>query len=146
MKAVPLLLLLLGLPTAAVSQSAPDGREVLRTLPGLYGSATDPSLSCEVNPHRLAVTADELRVVMEWDRTAPDPRGGTTGALDYTIIGIEGPKLTLRLEVDNPAPSEPGFLIRTLRQTGDGYCWTRPDWPAIRCEDPQLRCDAAAVS
>ena len=24
-----------------------------------------------------------------------------------------------------------------------GYCWGRADWPVVRCEDAQLRCDSS---
>ncbi len=119
---------------------------MVRTISGLYGSATDPSLSCETNPHRLSVTEDMRHLVMAWDRPAPDPRGGTTEERVYSIIGIEGPKLTLRLEDEDRTVSASGFVISTLRQTDDGYCWTRPDWPVQRCEDRQMRCDAAVLS
>lgn len=143
-----MLCLCLALPTSAVSQSAParDGLDAVRTISGQYGSTTDPALPCEANPHRLAVTDGMLNLVMTWDRPTPDPRGGMMGELVYRIIGIEGTRLTLRMEDEHRAISEGGFVVRTLRQTDGGYCWTRPEWPVMRCEDRQERCDAAAVS
>jgi hypothetical protein len=119
-------------------------QEALRTLPGLYGSASDPALSCDANPHHLEVMTSPPHLMLTWGKSAPDPRGGRTGHLVYDMLAADAATLTLRLEGETRAASDGGPVIWTLRQTEDGYCWARPDWPVMRCEDRQLRCDAAA--
>ena len=123
---------------------AVGAQEVLQTLPGLYGSASDPARSCTANPHRLEVMASPPHMLRTWEQSTPDPRGGRTLRLVYDMIGAGAATLTLRLEGETRAARDGGPAIWTLRQTDDGYCWARPDWPVMRCEDRQLRCDATA--
>ncbi len=123
---------------------AAGAQSALQTLPGLYGSASDPAQSCTANPHHLEVTASPPHLMLTWGKSAPDPRGGRTGHLVYDLLAADAATLTLRLEGETRAASNGGPVIWTLRQTEDGYCWARPDWPVMRCEERQLRCDAAA--
>lgn len=123
---------------------AAGAQEALQILPGLYGSASDPAQSCTANPHRLEVMVRPPHMTLTWTAPVPDPRGGRTERLVYDMIGADASTLTLRLEGETRVASYGGPVIWTLRRTEDGYCWARPDWPVIRCEDRQLRCDAAA--
>ena len=124
----------------AAAQSAMD------VAPGLYGSATDPSLSCTANPHRLEVTGPRPHVELSWDQPAQDPEAGATFHARYDVMGADQGSITLRCEGSNLRADDGGPVIWFLRLTAapDGYCWGRADRSIVYCERPQIRCSDAA--
>lgn len=131
---VPLLALL---PVLAQAQ------DLVVTLPGTYGSASDPAGSCDVNPHELSFLARPPHVMLTWPSPWIDRTGETVQSRRYDILGQDGNSLILRNEDETRSTDSGDRPIWILRPTTDtvGYCWGRTDWPAVRCEDQQLRCD-----
>jgi hypothetical protein len=109
---------------------------------GRYGSARDPLSSCAANPHELGFLASPPHLVLTWDQ----PR--TEGGPQREVYDLEGPLaggFLLRQEGSyhaDPAAEGPYWVLQLTRNP-EGYCWRRPDWPQVRCEDQQLRCEAA---
>ena len=139
--ALPLILTLLATPVAA--QTAMDG------MAGLYGSVSDPALSCTTNPHRLDVTGPRPHVELTWTRPAADPEAGATTHSRYDVLAADPGSITLRREGSRLRADDGGPVIWIMRPTADpdGYCWGRADRPIVYCERPQIRCgDAAPTS
>jgi hypothetical protein len=132
------LLLVLATATPAAAQS------VYERAAGIYGDASDPALSCQNNPHELSFTAAPPHAVLQWNLPQTMPNGRLEDSARYDLLGADATTLTLRREGD-PTRTETGARpIWLLRLTDQplGYCWGRTDWPLIRCEQQQLRCDA----
>ena len=131
-------LLLVGWAGGAAAQSALEG------APGLYGSASDPATSCATNPHRLDVMAQPPHVMLTWTLPKEGPPGVRRLVERYDLEAADDRSLTLREEGDY-RPDRVGGPFWTLRPTAHppGYCWRRPEWPMMRCEDQQLRCESA---
>ena len=126
------------LPTLASAQDLTD------TMRGLYGSATDPAGSCAANPHRLDFMSSPPHLLLMWKAPWTDAKGETQTDRRYDLLGMDDSTFTLRWE-DDPSQTDAGRRpIWILRHTAqpEGYCWGRTDWPQMRCEDQQLRCDA----
>lgn len=123
-----------------LSSSAGDLVDLLR---GTYGSATDPAGSCDTNPHQLDFLARPPHLMLIWPAPWIDQAGETIQSRRYDILGQEGNAFILRNEDETQSTDSGDRPIWILRPTSDpaGYCWGRTDWPAVRCEDQQLRCD-----
>ncbi len=139
MRALPALLLIAcAAPVAA--ESAMD------LVPGLYGSANDPALSCSANPHRLEVTGPRPHVELSWEQPAEDPEAGATFRARYDVLAADPGSITLRREGSRLRADDGGAVIWVLRLTAapEGYCWGRRDRPIVYCERRQIRCSDAA--
>jgi hypothetical protein len=126
------------LSTPAAAQSALDA------APGLYGSAHDPQQSCDANPHELSFMANPPHAIFRWTAPRPDPDGYLSTEDRYDFRGATDNTIALQREGDAPLAEtgrRPTWILR-LTQDPAGYCWGREDWPLMRCEDQQLRCDA----
>ena len=82
---------------------------------------------------------------MTWERLKEGPAGRPRTHERYDIKRYDDTTMTLREEGDyRPDPEgRAGYWVLQLTQTPPGYCWRRPDWPTVRCEDQQLRCESA---
>lgn len=135
MRPVPLLALLLCAAGPAAAQSVFD------RAAGLYGDATDPALSCAANPHELSFIDSPPHAFFTWAEPAPDAQGRMRRVDRYDLEGVTDTTLLLELEGSPERTADGRRPVWILRLTVDGYCWGRQDWPLIRCERPQLRCD-----
>ena len=130
--------LLMVLPSLASAQDLVD------MMRGLYGSASDPAGACQSNPHRLDFIANPPHLFLLWQAPWTNAQGVTEYDRRYDLLASDGSTLTLRRE-DEPqqtaAGTRPIWILRRTTQP-EGYCWGRSDWQQMRCEDPQLRCDA----
>jgi hypothetical protein len=126
------------IPTFAAAQDLTD------TMRGLYGSASDPAGSCQSNPHRLDFMSNPPHLLLMWKAPWTDATGATQYDRRYDLLGSDAGTFTLRWEDDPSRTDTGGHPIWILRHTSqpEGYCWGRTDWPQMRCEDQQLRCDA----
>jgi hypothetical protein len=125
--------------------SAPAGaQDVFDRLDGTFGSARDPAGSCDVNPHRLELMTSPPHLFVVWPAPWINADGQTEFDRRYDILDHDTSTLTLRREDEVVATDSGNRPIWILRMTSqpDGYCWGRTDWPALRCEDQQLRCGA----
>lgn len=114
---------------------------VFDTAPGLYGDATDPATSCAANPHRLDFTANPPHVLLTWSAPYTDDAGQTRSRERYDLLDATDSTLTLRLEGETRQTDSGSPPIWVMRMTEQGYCWGREDWPLVRCEHPQTRCE-----
>ena len=133
-----LALILMFLPGLALAQ-----QDLMATLPGSYGSASDPAGSCATNPHRLSFLTRPPHLMLTWPAPWTDAGGNTRFSRRYDLLAVGSDTLTLRWEADPERLGNGRRPIWILRRTTnpEGYCWGREDWPAVRCEDQQLRCD-----
>jgi hypothetical protein len=84
-----------------------------------------------------------------WFRPWPQRRTCKARCAAFTarpaiLLAQDADTFTLRWE-DDPQMTDTGNRpIWILRHTTnpEGYCLGRTDWPSVRCEDQQLRCDA----
>ncbi len=120
----------------------PAAADELEPYRGLYGSASDPALSCASNPHRVDFEGQRLHAMLEWEKPWFTPDGREVMARRFDVWSTEG---FLTLEEDGPAErlADGSLPVWHLRLTEGGYCWGRADWPVMRCENQQVRCDAA---
>jgi hypothetical protein len=118
---------------------------VLDAARGQYGSATDPATSCAANPHEMNFEASPPHVNLTWQALKDGPSGQPRTHERYDIETFDDKTMTLREEGDyRPNTDGQGpYWILQLTQTPLGYCWRRPDWPTVRCEDQQVRCENA---
>ena len=140
MRGFAVLILLLAVPDTASAQS------VFERARGQYGSASDPATSCAINPHQLDFMAQPPHAMFNWQTPKVDPSGAMVSAERYDLLDYDDKTLTLRQEGDSRRTDSGARPIWILRLTDDppGYCWGRTDWPVVRCEDQQLRCDNAS--
>ena len=112
---------------------------------GQYGSASDPANSCAANPHQLDFMALPPHALLSWSKPRFEENGLPTTGERYDILSNDDTSLTLRLEGDNRRTDTGAQAIWVLRLTTNpqGYCWGRTDWPVVRCEQQQVRCDNA---
>ncbi|QYZ68135.1 hypothetical protein [Neotabrizicola shimadae] len=108
---------------------------------GLYGDAKDPALSCTANPHRLSFIDSPPHAFFTWAEPTPDAQGRMRSVDRYDLEGATDTTLLLELEGSPERSAEGQRPVWILRLSTDGYCWGRQDWPLIRCERPQVRCD-----
>jgi hypothetical protein len=121
------------------------GQQDFGLLEGKFGSASDPAASCAANPHELAIIDDRPHLARIWEKPYQGSAGGERLREVYDLEAFDGMALTLSEEApyhDDPE-GEGGNWVMQFTQSPQGYCWRRPDWPAARCEDQQLRCEAA---
>jgi hypothetical protein len=136
-RAVPLLVCLPGL---AAAQGLAD------TMRGsLFGSASDPAGSCAVNPHLIEFTGGRPHLLLIWDAPWTNADGEIETNRRYDLLAMDGSTFTLRDEHERQVTEAGDLPLWILRRTTqpEGYCWGRTDWPQLRCEDQQLRCDAS---
>ena len=112
---------------------------------GQYGSATDPATSCAANPHQMDFEANPPHLNLTWERLKEGPPGQPRAHERYDIETFDDTTMTLREEGDfRPNADGKGrYWVLQMTQMPAGYCWRRPDWPSVRCEDQQLRCENA---
>ena len=126
----------------AHAAAAQDGFEV---LDGLFGSASDPAASCAANPHELDVIDDRPHLARTWKSPVTGSAGSPRLREVYDIMGFDG--TTMILTEEDLYHADPdgtgGPWVLQLTQSPPGYCFRRPDWPEVRCEDQQLRCENA---
>ena len=136
---IPLGLALICLAHAAPAQALFDAAR------GQYGSATDPATSCAANPHEMDFEPSPPHLNLTWNSLKEGPAGRPRAHERYDIEGFDDSTMTLRQEGDyRPDPDGLGpFWVLQFTGTPPGYCWRRPDWPSVRCEDQQLRCENA---
>ena len=110
--------------------------------PGQYGSATDAATDCDTNPHDLTFQISPPHLMLTWDQPKDDGIGQPRTMERYDIEDHDTETLTLREEGDF-RPDRSGGRIWVMQMTANppGYCWRRPDWPQVRCEGQQLRCE-----
>lgn len=132
------------LPLLICLASPAPAQTVFDAARGQYGSATDPATSCAANPHQLDFIADPPHLVLDWRALKAGQPGLPRQREVYDIEGHDDSTLTLREEGDYRSdPDQVPFWVLQLTQTPPGYCWHRPDWPQVRCEDQQLACENA---
>ena len=127
------------------SLTAADAQDVFGSLRGQYGSASDPATSCAANPHTLDFMAQPPHALFNWTKPVADAAGQMTTGERYDLLDHSDSTLTLRLEGDprrTDTGDRPIWILRLTTQP-EGYCWGRTDWPAVHCEDQQVRCDKA---
>ena len=112
---------------------------------GQYGSASDPATTCAANPHQLDFMTYPPHALLSWSKPRFDENGLPTTGERYDILSNDDSSLILRLEGDNRRTDTGAQAIWVLRLTTNpqGYCWGRTDWPVVRCERQQVRCDNA---
>ena len=117
-------------------------QNLAESAPGQYGSATDSATSCATNPHDLGFQTSPPHLILTWPQPKDDGVGQPRTLERYDIGAYDAQTLTLREEGDF-RPDRPGGRIWVMQMTENppGYCWRRPDWPQVRCEDQQLRCE-----
>lgn len=132
-----LVLLLAVLPGLAPAQ------DLVEAMTGRYGSASDPAGSCALNPHELQVMAQPPHLFLTWAAPWTDATGKTISNRHFDILAWNQTGFTLRDEDERQVTDAGRPLVWILRRTKlpQGYCWGRTDWPQMRCEDQQLRCD-----
>lgn len=113
-------------------------------MQGSYGSATDPAGSCQVNPHEMSFLASPPHLFLSWKQPWVTASGETETGRRYDLLVMDAGSFTLRREGETQRTDSGDRPIWILRRTSnpEGYCWGRADWPLVRCEDQQLRCDA----
>ncbi|MEO6298404.1 MAG: hypothetical protein ABIV25_00515 [Paracoccaceae bacterium] len=129
--------LLIVLATPAAAQSVFD------RAAGQYGSATDPATSCATNPHVLSFMAQPPHLVLEWQTPKIDADGGATGYERFDLLDSDDTSFSLRWEgspILTYDGQRPTWILR-LTDNPQGYCMGRTDWPVVRCEDQQVRCE-----
>lgn len=128
---------------ASLTQAA--AQDVLDSLRGQYGSATDPATSCAANPHQLDFMARPPHALFNWAKPWTDADANLISHRRYDLLSTQNSTLILRLEGDSHQTADGSHPIWILRPTTqpEGYCWGRTDWPSVHCEDQQLRCDKA---
>lgn len=135
-------LLTLALLALAQPALAQDGYEA---LDGLFGSATDAEASCAANPHELDIIDNRPHLARTWKLPVEGSAGGPRLREVYDVLSFDGTAMVLTEEGLYHADPEGtgGPWVMQFTQNPAGYCWRRPDWPAVRCEDQQLRCENA---
>jgi hypothetical protein len=123
---------------------AAQGQALFDAARGQYGSATDPATSCSANPHEMTFMASPPHMMLTWDQPKDDGVGQPRRFERYDVEDFDDTTMTLRAEGEfRPDPEGGRFWVLQMTQTPPGYCWRRPDWPSVRCEDQQLRCENA---
>ena len=127
------------------SLTSASAQEVLDTLRGQYGSATDPATSCASNPHDLDFLAQPPHATFSWAQPWTDADGNSVSYERYDMLSVTDNSLILRLEGDTRRTATGDRPIWILRPTTEpeGYCWGRTDWPSVHCENQQVRCEKA---
>jgi hypothetical protein len=135
-------LLALALTAFASPALAQDGYEALE---GLFGSANDPAASCAANPHELDIIDNRPHLARTWKQPVTGTAGSPRLREVYDVEAFDGSSMILMEEGLYHADLEGtgGPWVLQLTQTPPGYCWRRPNWPLVRCEDQQLRCEDA---
>ena len=136
---------ILALPLFLLLAGAAQAQPVFDAMRGQYGSATDPKTSCAANPHQMDFMSSPPHVLLTWDKDKDDGVGQPRHFERYDIETFDDSTMTLREEGDfRPnADGKGAFWILQMTETPRGYCWRRPDWPSVRCEDQQVRCENA---
>ena len=126
---------------SSLAPAAADG--VMDSFRGQYGSASDPATSCATNPHNLDFMAQPPHALFNWAKPWTDEAGQTISGQRYDLLSTQDNTLILRLEGDTRRTATGDRPIWMLRKTSQpqGYCWGRTDWPAVHCENQQVRCD-----
>ncbi len=112
---------------------------------GQYGSASDTATSCAANPHEMDFEPSPPHLNLTWESLKEGPSGQPRSHERYDIEAFDDTTMTLREEGDY-RPNADGmgrFWILQFTQNPPGYCWRRPNWPSVRCEDQQVRCENA---
>ena len=121
---------------------AQDG---LPVLDGTFGSASDPAASCAANPHELAIIDDRPHLARIWKQPVTGSAGSPRLREVYDIQAFDD--TTMILSEEGLYHADPtgtgGPWVMQFTQSPPGYCWRRPDWPEVRCQDQQLRCENA---
>lgn len=124
---------------------AASAQAVFDTLRGQYGSAADPATSCAANPHQMDFMVQPPHALFNWDQPRVLAEGATVQHERYDILNYDDGSLTLHQD-GRPRPTDGGgrpVWILRLTEEPKGYCWGRADWPVVRCEEQQVRCDAS---
>lgn len=83
-------------------------------------------------------------LMLTWQRPKEDGVGQKRSFERYDLEAHDGRSMTLREEGDfRPDRAGGPFWVLQLTQNPPGYCWRRPEWPLVRCQDQQLRCESA---
>ena len=129
---------------AALGQPA-LAQDRYEALDGLFGSATDPAASCAVNPHELAIIDNRPHLARTWKSPVTGSAGSPRLREVYDVEAFDGTALTLSQEGTYHADpdGQGGVWVLQVTRTPPGYCWRRPDWPLVRCQDQQVRCENA---
>jgi hypothetical protein len=115
-------------------------------LAGTFGSVHDPDTSCAVNPHQITLMSSPPHAFLTWSLPVELADGSRSAEAVFDIVASDLSSLTLRRECQRELTETGEPLYRILRLTPRGYCWGRADWPSVRCEDEQERCNAVAPS
>lgn len=110
---------------------------------GLFGSlAAESPNSCKTNPHHIRFTSALDHAIFEWDHPVTGYDGTTKGRVVYDVLGADDRGITMRLEGETRRADDGSTVIWILRPAigGEGYCWSRTDWPLMRCQNAQARC------
>ena len=92
--------------------------------------------------------AEPPHLFLSWSQPVLGSDGSFAQDRSYDILESDATRLALRNEDQDEITAAGGRVIWILHLTdaGAGYCWGRADWPQVRCENRQVRCDAAAAS
>ena len=114
-------------------------------LDGTFGSASDLAASCTANPHELSIIDNRPHLARTWKAPVTGSAGPPRSREVYDVESFDGTALTLSEEGLYHADPDGtgGRWVMQLTQNPPGYCWRRPDWPRLRCQDQQLRCESA---
>lgn len=129
----------------ALSAAPAMAQDALQVLQGQFGSATDPAASCAANPHELSIIDNRPHLARTWGQPVTGSAGSPRLREVYDVERFDGTAFLLHEEGEYHADPEGkgGLWVMQMTQNPPGYCWRRPDWPAVRCEDQQLRCENA---
>ena len=120
--------------------------DALSDLAGGKFGATEGLATCALNPHMFGTMQSPPHVILTWTIPVSQQGAAPSDQAVYDLLSADGDVLTLRREGENLTGPDGAPAFHLLRRTvnPDGYCWGRTDWPVIRCEEQQVRCDTPA--
>jgi hypothetical protein len=129
-----------------VPLASPAAADALSALTGGKFGATEGLSTCALNPHVFGTIPSPPHVVLTWTIPLSQQGAAPSDRAVYDLLSADGDVLTLRREGENLTGPDGAPAFHLLRRTTnpDGYCWGRTDWPVIRCEEQQVRCDTPA--
>ncbi|MCF8485680.1 MAG: hypothetical protein K9G71_10710 [Rhodobacteraceae bacterium] len=110
---------------------------------GLFGSlASESPNTCKTNPYHIRFSSAPDHAIFEWDHPVTVYDGTTKSRVVYDVLGADDRGITMRLEGETRRADDGSTVIWILRPAigGEGYCWSRTDWPLMRCQNAQARC------
>lgn len=106
----------------------------------LSHSWTDPSTTCEENPHSISFSDDRLQLTLSYARVTPHLLEPDPVAV-YEVESANAVSAHVRLRGENRL-DEVGAPVTwdIIVLSPDAYCWRRSDWPPHACTPARARC------